>query len=246
MAIAIALVVVAGALAASDPFGFWRSTNPGAARFGIDSARHVQTPTYPAVGCVAVTSVRFRCAPGSSGRSYTLIDRVPQPPTASQMSRTAILSGVSQAKANGQISPATAHRIEADVAAVPNSFFTGLRTLMSFGTYGWSYDAGPSGRGLVPPAGVPSELVCEQAAAALTCVDFNGDEHAPVGAGVYAAVRSRDWVRAPRPEAPGVAGSLSERLTEAVFGRPLRPAEQRILIDLLMTASGSAGSTSSG
>ena len=223
-----------GAFAAADPFGFWRSASPGAARFAVDPTHRVRTPTATAIGCHRAGSASLTCTAGVAGLRYRLVDHVSDA-VPSSFGRSRLRRAVAAALAGGQLTVIGARRIDADIAAVPNSFFAAFRELGHFQTFETSFESN-TGAALAPPAGVPAWIVCEQRRTTIACTNLNGDEHAPLGAGVYAAVPTSDWK--PLVAQPGRAlDSASDQLTAAVFGHPLRGAELRLLIDLLTVSS---------
>jgi hypothetical protein len=117
----------------------------------------------------------------STGQGYVKIDAIQPPQAASLFIRSHFNAAIAKQLAAGKMTGAVAARFRADVANVPDSFFTKLRVASEFGTYAGGPD-GP-GKELVPPIGVPDFLVCENAGAALSCQDLNGDQHVPLGAG---------------------------------------------------------------
>ncbi len=228
-----AMLLGAGAAAATtDPFGWW-SPNPDTARYGIDPARRVRTPKPQEISCRRQSSGGFRCAPGGSGQHYMKFDAI-QSPAVLAFSRVHLNAAITQQLAAGNITPAAAARYRADVARVPDSFFTEMRLAGRFGTYGVGED-GPRGE-LVPPIGIPTLLVCENAGSALSCQDLNGDQRAPVGAGVYQAERAADWRPAPPHRRDFALPPGMSSFTKA---------EDQLLADLLRAATSSSSVTSS-
>jgi hypothetical protein len=220
-----------GALAGTDPFGWW-SANPDTARYGVNPALHVRTPTAQVIACSPSSTGDFRCVAGKSGRLYTRIDTIQSPGPASFFSRAHFNATITHALAAGTMPAALAAKFRADVAAVPDSFFTELRLASHFSTV----SGGESSRGeLVPPAGVPEYVICETAGAALSCRNLNGDLNAPIGAGVYAAETTSDWRRVRR-----------QRRDDSYLPRGITftPAEYRVLIDMARNATVSGSSSS--
>ena len=231
LVIVLATLLIGGgaAFAATDPLGWW-SANPGEAKYGANPALHVRTPTIQEIGCQMQSAGHFHCAAARSGQRYTLIDAI-RPPII--LTRAKLSAAIAQARAAGSISSSQAARFKADLAAVPDSFFREYRLASRFGTYGGGGDIG-NGRTLVPPAGVPEFLVCENGGTALNCQDLNGDAAAPVGAGVYMAKPTADWRSATsKRETLGLPPGIS-----------FTPAEYRLLIDMLQNASTSSSSSS--
>jgi hypothetical protein len=196
LALVLAALLLGGgaAFAASDPLGWW-SANPGEAKYGANPTFHVRTPTIPQIGCETRSTGQFRCTAWHPGQRYSLEDAIRGPVA---LTRARFTAGIAQALAAGTISAAQAARFRADLAAVPDSFFGKYEVASRFGTYSGGGE-GKNGRTMVPPPGVPEFLVCENAARALSCQDLNGDNAAPIGAGVYMAKPGADW----RPVPPG-------------------------------------------
>lgn len=213
--LAVLLIGAGGALAATDPMGWW-SSNPSEAHYGIDPSVRVRTPTAQQVRCRADGNGHFSCmsetdrcyqighqAPfcklSGRGLPYNQIDAIHAPPRNSILSRAGFEKAIARALAAGTMTAAHAAQFRSDLARVSDSFFTELRLASRYGTYG---SGGPTrgGRTLVPPASEPTLLVCTDAGRLLSCQDINGDPDAPVGAGVYAAVQGPGWrwVKAPR------------------------------------------------
>jgi hypothetical protein len=230
LVLAAALTVGGGAFAATDPLGWW-STNPTYAKYGSNPPVHVRTPTAREITCARSGGV-LRCSPASyelpsghangrrsTAQMYTPIDAI-RPPVHG-VTRATLLTYIARRRAAGTMSAAQAARLRADIAAVPDSFFTEFELASRYGTYG---DGGETRNGLTlfPPAGIPSLVVCEPAGRGLSCQDLNGDEHTPIGAGVYAAIPARNWryKRVP-PENWNLPPGFS-------FTR----AEERVLIDM--------------
>ena len=246
LVIVLALLVVCagGALAATDPFGWW-SANRDEARYGSNPEVRVATPKAQQIRCHPSSDGHFTCTPerfvctgmstnhpscwiSGRGQAYDKIDAI-HPPVGTRFSRASMLALIDRGLANHTLTASVAAKIRADLARVPDSFFTELRLASRYGTYGSSSVS--QGRELVPPAGVPDILVCQNAHTGLSCRDLNGDLNAPIGAGVYGAIAERGWRTAPAPK---------------VFGGGLPPgihfsnSEIQLLIDL-----GKAGSTQS-
>ncbi len=232
--VAALLLAVGGAVAATDPFGLFRSPNAGSAVFGIDPSRHVKPPAESSIGCPAVSAQTFVCGAGLSGQRYALVDDVwnPGPP----LTRSYMLGALRKEARQGQLSAQGEKRLQDDIAALSDQFLARFSEMMRFGTFSTSF--GPTGtRARVPPAGVPSLLVCEPAGASLRCRDMNGDDSAAVGSGIYAALPAPDWRPAP-PQRPDSTWDLEV----AILGHPPTAAELRFEADLVRygTTSSSA------
>jgi hypothetical protein len=230
LALVLAVVLLGGgaAFAATDPLGWW-SANPGEAKYGANPALHVRTPTIPQIGCRTRSAGQFRCAAWHSGQRYSLIDAIRAPVA---VTRAKLTAAAAHALAAGKISSAEAARFRADLGAVADSFFRKFEVASRFGTYGGGGET-RNGRTLVPPLGVPEFVVCENAGTALNCQDLNGDNAAPVGAGVYIAEPAANW----RPAPPG------RQNPSLPPGISFTAAEYRVLIDMAQTASGSSSSS---
>jgi hypothetical protein len=234
----LAPVLVAGgaAFAATDPLGWW-STNPTYAKYGASLSKHVRTPSARTLTCT--TSAGLRCVPASwqPGSTVPLANgrrSTAQPyefatavsPPGHGISRRALVAYVARRRAVGKLSAANTAQFRAAIAAVPNSFFTQFDANLRYSTFG---SGGATRHGLeqVPPAGVPAQIVCEPAGSGLTCQNLNGDQHAPIGAGIYGAVPTKRWRYARVPPEnwnlpPGVSYTH---------------AEYRLLIDMLRFAT---------
>jgi hypothetical protein len=145
------------------------------------------------------------------------------------------VAAIAKALAARTITRREAARFRADLAAVPDDFFRKFDVASRFGTYSGGGET-RNGRTLVPPAGVPAFLVCVSARAALSCQDLNGDDSAPVGAGVYMADPAANW----RPAPPG------RQNPSLPPGIRFTGAEYRLFIDLIQAATVSSSSSSTG
>jgi hypothetical protein len=226
----IAILIVAtaftgcgAALRVADPFGFWRSSTPGTARFGVSPAAHAVAPRANDIGCRLTGSATLTCVAGSGGIRYQLISHT-FAAMPSVFSRARMLRALKTAVPAGEASAAEARRLRADIAAVPDSFFAAMRELGRFQTLTF-------GTSRVPPHGVPLLIVCQRQHATIVCRDLNGDEQTPVGTGIYAAVPAADWVSVPSGAA-GPMTAVSERMIETVLGHPFTAAERRLMVDL--------------
>lgn len=216
LALVLAVVVLAagGALAATDPLGWW-SSNPGEAHYRVSTTTRVRTPTAENIrcrrdgtggfACVAVREVCYqvgrrppRCGLAGSGLPYMYIGAIPAPPPDSVFSRSGFERAITKAVTKGTMTAAQAARFRADLARVPNSFFSEFRLASEFGTYS-AGDQTANGKTIVPPLGQPSVLVCTDAAHGLDCQNLNGDADAPAGAGVYGALPGPGWRKVPTP-----------------------------------------------
>ncbi len=224
---ALLLLAVGGGLAATDPFGMFRSPNPGSAVYGVDSSRHVKPPTAYWIQCPHTMGNAFRCGGGLSGARYELIDHV-ESNNVSVLTRANLTTAIRQARARGQISAAMTKRFDHDLAAVPDSFLAAFRTMARYQQLGTSMSR-------VPPPGVPAVIVCEPADRNLSCQDLNGDQNAAVGSGIYTAVPEPGWRPAP-PQQPDPGWALEV----AILGHPPTGAELRLEEDLLMAGNESS------
>ena len=175
------------------------------------------------LGGLAQRVVRHGRAHGHArGQLYTKFDTIRQVNPPRLFTRAHFLSAARKLPA------AEAAKFRHDLARVPDSFFTEMRLASRYGTYG---TGGPGQR--VPPRGIPELVVCEQLGSGLSCQNLNGDEHAPIGAGVYGAMSAPDWVPAP-PQRPDYGLPPGIHFTRA---------EYQILIDLggLATSTHSSG-----
>jgi len=233
--VAALLLAVGGAVAATDPFGLFRSPNPGTAIFGVDQSRRVTPPTEQNIACPHTAGQTFTCATGLSGQRYMLTDHVPSRPT---LTRKYMLAALDQEVRQDRLSAQGVRQLDADLAAVSDEFLARFNEMMDFGTYSVGFTStGTPAR--VPPAGVPSLLICESTGATLRCRDMNGDDSAAVGSGIYAAQPAADWRPAP-PHQP----DPGYQLEVAILGHPPTTAELRFEIDLLRYGTTSSGTSS--
>ena len=250
LVLAVLLVGVGGALAATDPMGWW-SNSPDQAHYRVSPSIRVHTPTAQQLRCRPDGNGHFSCAAArtrcyqvgqrppfcklsGTGLPYLKIDTIHSPPRNSVLSRPGFEKAVARALAAGTMTAADAAKVRADLARVPDSFFTQMRLASRYGTYGVG-GATRHGRTLVPPIGQPAMLACAGAGRRVECQNINGDSNTPVGAGVYAAVQGPGWRWV---KAPSYIGGLPP-------GIQFTPAEYQVLIDLLRfgtaTHSGSSG-----
>jgi hypothetical protein len=251
LVLAMFVLGVGGALAATDPLGWW-SSNPNEAHYRVNPEARVPTPVAKQIRCTAGGGGRLRCAPqqercyqvgqrapycklSGTGLPYQKIDAVRAPPSNSVFSRAGFTNAIAKALAARKMTAAQAARFRDDLARVPDGFFSELRLAGQYGTYSSAAET-KNGRTRVPPAGQPSTLVCTDAGHGLSCQNLNGATDAPVGAGVYSAVPGPGW-RTVRT--PTYAGGLPP-------GVHFTHAEQQVLIDLLRLSTTTNASSSHG
>jgi hypothetical protein len=249
--LAVLLVGVGGARAATDPMGWW-SNSPNEAHYRVSPSIRVRTPTAQQLRCHANGNGHFNCTAASDrcyqtgqqapsctlsgiGLRYMKIDTIEAPPRNSILSRAGFKKAIAKALAAGTMTAADAAKFRSDLARVQDSFFTEMRLASRYGTYGVG-GATRDGQTLVPPIGQPAMLACTDAARRVECQNINGDPNTPVGAGVYAAVQGPGWrwVKAPR-----YIGGLPP-------GIHFTRADYRVLIDLLRFGTTTSHSGSSG
>ncbi len=232
--VATALTGCGAALRVADPFGFWSSSAPGTALYGVNPATHAVAPRASGIGCRLAGAKTLTCTAGGVGIRYSMIEARTVAGVPAGFSRTSALRAIAKGLAAGQISANGARVLRADLIAVPASFFPDFRELGRFQTI--ESQNGSNGTERIPPHGVPLLVACQQLAAAIDCRALNGDEATPVGAGVYAATPAPDWVTVRSP-GPNASLAASQRLIVAVFGHPFTPTEVRLLMDMLRYAT---------
>lgn len=245
--VSAALLIMAGAgLAASGAgiFGWLAASGPGEARFAIDATRVYTGPAPQLLSCADPSGESFSCAPGSGeARAYDLLQRTQAP---QRLTRGRALAGIEEAVGTGGLDESRAQAIEADLRAVPDDFFAKLSILSSLSSVGVGagVDDGNGLRELVPPPGVPRLIECEQRdPSRLSCRPLGGAADVPVGAPLYSLRQSSDWQE--RPVEPGTdSGADVRALVDAIWGRPLEPAELRLLH--LVSEASATSSASSG
>ena len=139
---ALLLLAVGGGLAATDPFGMFRSPNPGSALYGVDSSRHVKPPTAYFIQCPRTTGNSFGCGAKLSGTRYELIDHI-ESNNADVLTRSNLKAAILQARAHGQITAAMAARFDRDLAAVSDGFLAAFRTMARYQQLGTSMSRVP-------------------------------------------------------------------------------------------------------
>jgi hypothetical protein len=233
-AVALAVVVLTGGVAIAatgfDLLDWLRSDDPSEATFSVDTTRTVSGSFPDSIGCAApIDTAVFACAPGGTARwVYVLYSSVEARP---EFTREFALDALTDAERGGVVSAERAAQIRADLTSVGDEFFRKIDLLRSVTTIASSHEVRP-GIVLVPPAGVPQFVTCE-GASELKCRAV-ANTSVPVGAPIYGLVENDEWVErrveetGPRDVAP---------LFEALFGRPLSAAEERLLI-VLWTAAG--------
>jgi hypothetical protein len=229
LVLAVMVLGAGGAVAATDPFGWW-SANPNQAQYRADPSVHVPTPTAQKIICRGGSGPKLRCVPGRSGQAYTRIDTI-SPPAGSAFTRGHVLSYITKQLAAGKMTAAQAARFRADLARVRDSFFPKYRLVSRYGTYG---SGEQTGKKAVPPAGVATFLICQSTGQTLSCQDLNGDQNVPTGAAVYMAEPAPDWRPAP-PSRQRVSRPPAITFT---------PAEYHVLIDMLRTATATRSKSS--
>jgi hypothetical protein len=239
VAVAVAAALMAGiGLAASgvDVLGLIRSDDPGNARFQIDRHAHYHGPAPQRLACTAVTGDAFTCAVGRRHalRTYTFLDRVERP---SQMvfARERLLRSIDRVERRHLMRHKVAARLRRDVEAVDDQFFRAMQRLPLVGSVGAGVSTRARGA-IVPPPGVPMLVFCDAVTAReATCHPLAGAVGVPARAPFYQLEPTADWVRL-RHAHPGQAGDFGWEL-ELVLGRPLNPAEIRLLTELAMPLS---------
>jgi hypothetical protein len=251
LVLAVLVLGVGGALAATDPMGWW-SSNPSEAHYRVNPDARVPTPVAQQIRCTSDGGGRLRCTPqqercyqvgqhapycklSGTALPYEKIDAIPAPPSNSVFTRAGFTKVITKALAARTMTAAQAARFRADLARVPDGFFTELRLAGQYGTYSSGSET-KNGKTQVPPAGQAATLVCTDAGRLLSCQNLNGDTDAPVGAGVYSAVPSPGWrtVRTP-PYIGGLPPDVK-----------FTPAEDQVLIDLLRLGTTTSRSSSHG
>jgi hypothetical protein len=238
--VAVALVVLAlasgVAIAATqfDLLDWLRSDDPSTAAFSIDRSRVVSGAFPDSISCAEVSEERaFTCMPSRTARwVYTLYNRVESRP---RFTRELALAGLEDSERAGAVTPSRAEVIRADLAAVGDEFFERIDLLATVSTISSQNEVRP-GVLLVPPAGVPQFVTCEDGdAAEFTCRRL-AESTVPVGAPIYGLLENDEWVEQPfEHEGPRDVAPLFE----ALFGRPLTAREERLVI-VLGTASAAA------
>jgi hypothetical protein len=234
IAFAVILLGSGAALAATgfDLLDWIRSDNPSEAAFSIDTSRVYSGLAPESISCADPSDAdTFGCKPGRQGQwVYTLYERVEARP---EFTREAALAGLADAERAGSVSHELAEDIRMQIAAVDDEFFRKLDVLRTVQMISSAHEVRP-GVLLVPPAGIPQFATCEAGEGSdLRCRNLPATV-VPVGAPIYGLVENDGWVerpferQGPRDVAP---------LYEALFGRPLTAAEERLLITISTAAA---------
>ncbi len=239
--VAATLLSAGGALAATDPMGWWStSPQPGAISLHNQCPRphsgrsadplperpcrrrlqlHRASATHAHQPRVAAGARVTFLATTSSRRSRLRRRLSP---------RAGLLSYIARKRAQGTMSVAAATRFRADLARVPDSFFIEFRLASSYGTFE-SDRTNSRGQTIAPPPPASRASWCvSRPAGTLSCQNLNGDQNAPIGAGVYGAVPGPGWRVVPRSDQTG--GGVPP-------GLHFTTAETRVLIDMLRYAT---------
>jgi hypothetical protein len=240
-----ALVLVAGAAFAASQFDAlpWLDrSDRSSATFSVDSSRSYRGPAPKLLLCRRAGAGSFSCSlgtfPSSSRRIYSLAERVETQP---QVSRESYLRAVATAEQKRQVDAATAARVRRDIDGAGDDFFAALATLAPVETVGAGEGVpGRPGFELVPPIGVPMWIACEAFGAGFRCHDLASSRDVAVGTPLYFLQASSDWVVVrQQSQAPIDVRALFH----AALGRELRPAEARLLVDLITLGTSESGAT---
>lgn len=240
LALAAALLLLAGAALAANQLGLldWlRSSNPGEARFSIDPTTTVTWPAPDRLGCAEAVHGEFSCSAGADeARVYESFGRVePQ----EEVTRERVLVGLADAEQTGSVSHERAEEIRGLIDDVGDDFFEKVGVLFTLRAVASPHQVRP-GVYRVPPAGVPQIVTCRPDGSGFACQALPAATDVPVGAPVYGLRESPDWVeRHVSPQAPDL-----NALIAAVFGRPLTPAEEQLLVVFSTPASAASGTES--
>ena len=237
IALAVVLLGTGAAIAATgfDILDWFRSDNPSETAFSIDTDRVVSGPVPDSVECADVgADGTFACTPGRGRWTYVFYNRVEAQP---EFSREAALNAVAVAERAGSLSHEAADQARADFDAVGDEFFNRINLLLTVTTISSPHQVRP-GVLLVPPANVPQFVTCERAGGSTYECRNLAASVVPVGAPIYGLVENDEWVEQ-RFEPEGSRDVTA--LYEGLFGRPLTPAEERLVILL-----GTAGKAESG
>lgn len=231
------LVMVGAGLAATGVgiFGWLSGGERGEARFSVDAGRIYDGPAPETVGCGVGAAGALSCRVGGGGdRVYDLLERVDRPPS---LTRQTVFELLATEEAAAHVSPDRAAEIRVLVLGVPDDFFEKVSTLLALQSIGASGTTVTGGE-LVPPAGVPLLVVCEQTGEALSCRDLAGAGAVAVGAPVYRLRETPDWAPAPPGSAVSDVHAEFAALVASVWDRPLSELERTLLTVFASPATG--------
>ena len=241
-----ALALLTGAaIAASklDLLPFLQTNDRNTARFSVDQTRAYRGGSPTTLSCASAGTGTFGCTPTSAApglRTYLLVTHAATSP---ELTRAGMLARLAAAEQRG-VSRAGVQRVRADLSGVSDAFIQSLNVIVSIETIAADQPVpGHPGQELVPPAHVPTWVVCAlQRARTFGCRSLAAAASVPVGTPIYRLQPSKDWRTVTRPRGQPLE---INRLLAAVLGRRPTEPETRLFLDLLQavsTGGASAGS----
>jgi hypothetical protein len=242
LALAAVVLPTGAAIAARELnlLPFLQTHDRNTARYSVDQSRVYGGGSPPALDCPAAGPGRFVCTPrglAAGTRAYVLAARVIAQP---ELTRAGMMAQLATAEDNG-VSKKEVDRVRGDLARVSDDFIRSLNLIVSIETIaGDQQVSGHPDLELVPPAGVPTWIVCQQESKrAFLCRTLAASANVPVNTPIYELRPSNDWHAIPKPKQQPLE---LRRLVAAILGRQPTQDEIHVLLDLVRVASVSGSS----
>jgi hypothetical protein len=242
-----ALALLTGAAIAASKLNllpFLQSHDRNTARFSVDQGRTYRGGSPNTLTCASTGTGEFACTRTAATpriRTYLLVTHAAASP---ELTRAGMLARLAAADKRGA-SRALVQRVRADLAGVSDDFIRSLNLIVSIETIAADQSVpGHPGLELVPPAHVPTWVVCApRSARTFGCRNLAAIASVPVGTPIYRLRPSKDWHTVARPQ--GQPFEI-DRLLDAVLGRQPTEPEIRLLLDVLQAFSTHRSSAGSG
>jgi hypothetical protein len=204
------------------------------------SVIHATARNWSSLGTASGGTRRYVRESTPGARTYLLATHVAAQP---ELTRAGMLAQLAAA-AHAGVSRKQVQRVRVDLARVSDEFIHSLNLIVSIETIGTDQPVpGHPDLELVPPASVPTWVVCEQQSSrAFRCRNLATSANVPVDTPIYRLQPSKDWHTVART--PGQPFDIG-RLVETVLGGQPTKDETRLLRDVAEVAS-VHGSSSSG
>jgi hypothetical protein len=245
LAFAVVALLTGAAIAAVklNLLPFLQTHDRNSARFSVDPTRVYRGASPTALDCPGAGTGQFVCTRTGStpgARTYLLATQVAAQPV---LTRAGMLAQLAAAEHTG-VGRKQVQRVRGDLARVSDEFIQSLNLIVSIETIaGGEQVAGHPDLELVPPASVPTWVVCgQEPSRAFRCRNLAASANVPVDSPIYRLQPSKDWRTVART--PGQPLDLG-RLVETVLGRQPTRDETRLLLDVAEVAS-VHGSSSTG
>ena len=237
LAFAVVALLTGAAIAASklNLLPFLHTHNRNSARYSIDQTHVYRGASPTTLNCPGAGTGRFVCTPTGptpATRRYLLATHAVAQP---ELTRAGMLAQLAAAEHTG-VSRKRVQRVRMDLARVSDQFIHSLNLIVSIEMISSDQPApGHPDLELVPPASVPTWVVCEQESSrAFGCRNLAASANVPVQTPIYRLQPSKDWHTVPRT--PGQPFDIG-RLVQTILGRQPTNDETRLLLDVAEIAS---------